>query len=264
MSVPIAQGASRPATVAAEPPDEPPGTRSRSHGLSTGPKPEFSFDEPIANSSMFVLPSTLRPGLGELSNRGRRVWRLVALEDPRARGRRHTLGAEDVLDRDRDACQRARSPFSAARLAAPEIGVQLIARRRLGPGAGVLARPRSRRRRSSRLPRRPSGRAAPPRLGLRLRRRDPEGALARVGRRVQHPIARPARPRLVGPQDVLQVDDVGGRLGALEVELGDPVDVVEDPGELRATSARPPPRSAAAAPGGRRGAPVRGRSRGAY
>ena len=37
VSVPIAQGAVPPATAAADPPDEPPGTRSRSHGLRTGP-----------------------------------------------------------------------------------------------------------------------------------------------------------------------------------------------------------------------------------
>jgi len=61
VSVPIAHGARPPATAAAEPPEEPPGTRARSQGLSTGPKAEFSFDEPIANSSMFVLPSTVAP-----------------------------------------------------------------------------------------------------------------------------------------------------------------------------------------------------------
>src|SRR5436309_9926065 len=61
VSVPIAHGASPAATAAADPPDDPPGTRSRSHGLRTGPNPEFSFDEPIANSSMFVLPSTGAP-----------------------------------------------------------------------------------------------------------------------------------------------------------------------------------------------------------
>jgi hypothetical protein len=51
VSVPIAQGAVPAATAAALPPDEPPGTRVRSHGFSTGPKPEFSFEEPMANSS---------------------------------------------------------------------------------------------------------------------------------------------------------------------------------------------------------------------
>ena len=61
VSEPSAHGASPAATAAAEPPDEPPGTRSRSHGLRVGPKAEFSVDEPIANSSMFVLPSSGKP-----------------------------------------------------------------------------------------------------------------------------------------------------------------------------------------------------------
>src|SRR5919197_4653057 len=61
VSVPIAHGALPAATAAELPPDEPPGTRRRSHGLSTGPKPEFSFDEPIANSSWLVLPSSGAP-----------------------------------------------------------------------------------------------------------------------------------------------------------------------------------------------------------
>ena len=61
MSVPSAQGASPPATAAAEPPEEPPGTRSGSHGFCVGPKAEFSVDEPIANSSRFVLPRSGSP-----------------------------------------------------------------------------------------------------------------------------------------------------------------------------------------------------------
>ena len=61
VSVPIDQGAVPAATAAAEPPEEPPGTRSGSHGFRTGPKPEFSVDEPIANSSWLVLPSTGAP-----------------------------------------------------------------------------------------------------------------------------------------------------------------------------------------------------------
>ena len=61
VSVPMPSGASNAATAAEEPPDEPPGTRLRSHGLRDGPNAEFSVDEPIANSSMFVLPSTTTP-----------------------------------------------------------------------------------------------------------------------------------------------------------------------------------------------------------
>ena len=61
VSVPIESGAWRAATAAAEPPDEPPGTRSRSHGLAVGPNALCSVDEPIANSSMFVLPRITAP-----------------------------------------------------------------------------------------------------------------------------------------------------------------------------------------------------------
>src|ERR1700723_2448099 len=67
-SVPTPSGASKPATAAAEPPEDPPGTRARSHGLCDGPKAEFSVDEPIANSSRFDLPSSTTP-----ASRSRRV-----------------------------------------------------------------------------------------------------------------------------------------------------------------------------------------------
>src|SRR4051812_49759486 len=49
------------ATAAADPPPEPPGIRSRSQGLRVGPYAECSVDEPIANSSMLVLPRIGRP-----------------------------------------------------------------------------------------------------------------------------------------------------------------------------------------------------------
>src|SRR4029077_28030 len=61
VSVPSAHGASPAATAAALPPEEPPGTRSRSHGLRTAPNAEFSFEDPIANSSWLVFPSSLAP-----------------------------------------------------------------------------------------------------------------------------------------------------------------------------------------------------------
>src|SRR5690606_41993606 len=56
VSVPMANGASNAASDAAEPPPEPPETRVRSHGLSVGPNAEFSVEDPMANSSMLVLP----------------------------------------------------------------------------------------------------------------------------------------------------------------------------------------------------------------
>ncbi len=49
------------ATAAAEPPLLPPGARSRSQGLRVVKKAECSVEEPIANSSMFVLPSITAP-----------------------------------------------------------------------------------------------------------------------------------------------------------------------------------------------------------
>src|SRR3954447_3651312 len=56
VSDPMASGAWNAARAAALPPPDPPGTRSTFHGLRVGPYAEFSVDEPIANSSMFVLP----------------------------------------------------------------------------------------------------------------------------------------------------------------------------------------------------------------
>ena len=61
VSVPIASGASKAASDAAEPPPEPPGMRAMSHGLRVGPYAEYSVDEPMANSSMFVLPRIVTP-----------------------------------------------------------------------------------------------------------------------------------------------------------------------------------------------------------
>src|SRR5580700_7629055 len=61
VSVPSAHGARPAATAAALPPEEPPGTRERSHGLSVGPYAEFSVEEPIANSSWLVFASSLAP-----------------------------------------------------------------------------------------------------------------------------------------------------------------------------------------------------------
>src|SRR5947209_3509486 len=61
VSVPRANTAWPAATAAADPPDDPPGTRDGSHGLRTGPNAEFSLELPMANSSRFVLPSMTAP-----------------------------------------------------------------------------------------------------------------------------------------------------------------------------------------------------------
>ncbi len=66
VSVAVAAGARRAAMAAAEPPEEPPGTARLSHGFFTAPKAEFSFDEPIANSSQLSLPSVTMPACANL------------------------------------------------------------------------------------------------------------------------------------------------------------------------------------------------------
>ena len=66
VSVPVVAGTSRAATAAAEPPDEPPGTRASSHGFLTGRKAEFSLLEPMANSSQLSLPSVTVPASASL------------------------------------------------------------------------------------------------------------------------------------------------------------------------------------------------------
>src|SRR5512132_309636 len=61
VSEPSAMGTIPAATAAAEPPDDPPGTRSGLIGFFVGPYALCSVDEPIANSSMFVLPNGIAP-----------------------------------------------------------------------------------------------------------------------------------------------------------------------------------------------------------
>src|SRR4051812_44886817 len=63
VSDPRATGTDPAATAAADPPLDPPGVRSRSQGLRTGPKAEFSLDDPMANSSQFVLPTIPAPAV---------------------------------------------------------------------------------------------------------------------------------------------------------------------------------------------------------
>src|SRR5690606_41312363 len=67
VSVAVATGARPAATAAAAPPDEPPAMAVVSQGLRTGPKWLFSFAEPIANSSQFVLPRHTAPAAASRS-----------------------------------------------------------------------------------------------------------------------------------------------------------------------------------------------------
>src|SRR5262249_16829275 len=66
VSVAVAPRHSCAATALADPPDEPPGVsgwfepRLR-QGFTTRPNAQLSFDDPMANSSMFSLPSITAP-----------------------------------------------------------------------------------------------------------------------------------------------------------------------------------------------------------
>ena len=110
----------------------------RSHGFCTGPKPEFSFDEPIANSSWLVLPRTAAPASCEVAHAGGRVDGQVALEDARAGRAGHALDAEQVLDRHR----RQRAGVGGRLVGHPQ--VRRPARRRR-PARARTRRPRRRR-----------------------------------------------------------------------------------------------------------------------
>ena len=61
VSVPVAAGTKPAATEHAAPPELPPGTNPFFHGLCTFPKKLVSLDDPIANSSIFVLPMHIEP-----------------------------------------------------------------------------------------------------------------------------------------------------------------------------------------------------------
>src|SRR6202046_1370529 len=67
VSVPRAATARPAATAAAEPPLEPPGTRSKATGFRTGPYAEFSLELPMANSSQFVFPRMTAPADSNLA-----------------------------------------------------------------------------------------------------------------------------------------------------------------------------------------------------
>src|SRR5689334_11958759 len=61
VSEPKPAGTKRAATAAALPPEDPPATRSRSHGLRVVWYALFSVEEPIANSSMLARPTNTAP-----------------------------------------------------------------------------------------------------------------------------------------------------------------------------------------------------------
>src|SRR5204862_8298884 len=60
-SLPVTPATSCAATAADDLPELPLGTHSAFYGFLPGPKYDVSFDEPMANSSMFALPASTLP-----------------------------------------------------------------------------------------------------------------------------------------------------------------------------------------------------------
>ena len=70
----------------------------------------------MANSSMFVLPSITVPAALSLATTVASYGDDEVVEHPRAAGRAHALGAEDVLVRERHARERAAAPGGERRV----------------------------------------------------------------------------------------------------------------------------------------------------
>ena len=81
VSVPVAAGSRRAATAAAEPPDEPPGTRARSQGLRTGAEGRVLVARAHRELVAVELAERHRAGLGRA---GRRRWRRTGCGSRRA------------------------------------------------------------------------------------------------------------------------------------------------------------------------------------
>ena len=227
---PSASGANSAATAAADPPLEPPGTRSSACGLRVGPNAEFSVDEPIANSSRFVLPTAMPPAATTRSttvavyggSQPSRIFELQVVGTPRVQ--RLSFSATGT-------------PASAARVvAASHGGVDGVGRRQrrvrghevervdvalpgVDRGRGAPRRPRGR---AARRPARPR-RARPRSRRLAQHRRDPEAVRPR--RRAPPPAPRPGRgsgARSSARSTFTSGQRVGGRRDVAGVDGRDP------------------------------------------
>ena len=107
VSVPVAAGSRRAATAAAEPPEEPPGTRDRVPGVAHRPEGRVLVARAHRELVAVELAERHRAGLGEPGDDGGVERAAVAGQHARAGGRRQVAGDEDVLVGDRHADQRA-------------------------------------------------------------------------------------------------------------------------------------------------------------
>ena len=107
VSLPSVSGTSPAASTTAEPPLEPPETRSSAHGLRAEPISSLTEVMPHANSCVCVLPTRIAPGVARPPDRLGVARRDVRVEHRRAVRRAHALRVEQVLDAERDPLERA-------------------------------------------------------------------------------------------------------------------------------------------------------------
>ncbi len=122
-SLPCASGTMPAATAAADPPDEPPGVRSRSHGLRAGPQRRGSVTGRIPHSGSVVVPTMTKPA---------------------SRSRRTTLWSCGATKSAMRSAQRVRRRPSTGRLFLIAIGTPANGRSSPGSIAAATARAPSR------------------------------------------------------------------------------------------------------------------------
>ena len=107
MSVPRSQLLKPAATAAAEPPDEPPTLRLRSHGLFVVPNSSLWVSvSALHQRGTLVLPTMTAPAARSAATAGASSDRDVILQFDGPAGAAHPGDRDRVLDRHRDARQR--------------------------------------------------------------------------------------------------------------------------------------------------------------
>ena len=203
VSEPSASGTNPAATAAADPPEEPPGTRLGSQGLRVGPKARVLGRGAHGELVEVGLADHDRPGRPQALDHGGVVGGAPALEDPRRAGRRDAPGAQVVLQGDRHAGQRpgvtaggdlASTASAAARASSPSTVTKApttsspaaMASRASSTTARALRSPLRTARRSRGRRLRPRGRAhgaSPTMRGTRKRSSSTAGAAASTSSR---------------------------------------------------------------------------------
>ncbi len=106
VSVPMVASAMPAATLAADPPLDPPGDRVGIVRVARRPERRVLVGRPERELVQVGLADEHRAGLAQVGDRRRIAFGDVAVAHARRRGRRHAADVEQVLDRDRHAVQR--------------------------------------------------------------------------------------------------------------------------------------------------------------